>query len=240
MNSALLDSYDVVPIEAVLATRRGTCQRYQTPSVGSSVPPRLGSLRNLWRGWVCRSKARMAASVDPDGRGARVLVSRASSFHSTWSARTMIRMAGAVRRPMSDAVTFRWREAGVPVGTLCRSTTLNPLRSAMISHRKNLGSILSEFWRRVSIERSATDRLVALREYAEVQVKTTRDYGRVRRGTMGFEKAVGHCFACGLRQAIVRHHVVQVQHGGRNRKRNLVHLCRECHAYVHRWKSKSV
>lgn len=37
-----------------------------------------------------------------------------------------------------------------------------------------------------------------------------------------------------LRASICGHHIIQIQHGGRNRKRNLVLLCRECHALVHK------
>ncbi len=40
------------------------------------------------------------------------------------------------------------------------------------------------------------------------------------------------CFACGKRFDH-RHHIIQIQHGGRNRKRNLVLLCRGCHSEVH-------
>ena len=41
------------------------------------------------------------------------------------------------------------------------------------------------------------------------------------------------CFVCGNRFNH-RHHIIQIQHGGRNRKRNLVLLCRECHSLVHK------
>lgn len=42
------------------------------------------------------------------------------------------------------------------------------------------------------------------------------------------------CFACrGVGE--VRHHIIQIQHGGLNSKKNLVTLCKGCHAEVHPW-----
>lgn len=42
------------------------------------------------------------------------------------------------------------------------------------------------------------------------------------------------CFVClGVTQC--RHHVIQVQHGGDNRKSNVVGLCHRCHKKVHPW-----
>jgi 5-methylcytosine-specific restriction endonuclease McrA len=49
----------------------------------------------------------------------------------------------------------------------------------------------------------------------------------------------GNCFACGSR-ADCRHHIIQLQHGGRNKPENLVSLCDDCHAEIHPWlKEKS-
>ncbi len=31
------------------------------------------------------------------------------------------------------------------------------------------------------------------------------------------------------------HHVIQIQHGGRNDKRNLVPICNDCHCKIHPW-----
>ena len=42
------------------------------------------------------------------------------------------------------------------------------------------------------------------------------------------------CFACGGRSH-VRHHIIQLQHGGSNKKRNIVRLCHDCHAEIHPW-----
>lgn len=42
------------------------------------------------------------------------------------------------------------------------------------------------------------------------------------------------CFCCGAR-AQVRHHIIWIRNGGRNHKRNIVPLCRDCHAEIHPW-----
>lgn len=40
------------------------------------------------------------------------------------------------------------------------------------------------------------------------------------------------CFVCGSKPD-VRHHIIQLQNGGINSKRNLVSLCNRCHAEIH-------
>lgn len=42
------------------------------------------------------------------------------------------------------------------------------------------------------------------------------------------------CFACRGR-AEVRHHIIWIRNGGRNHKKNIVALCRPCHAEIHPW-----
>jgi 5-methylcytosine-specific restriction endonuclease McrA len=34
---------------------------------------------------------------------------------------------------------------------------------------------------------------------------------------------------------LVSHHIIQLQHGGSNRKANLVRICEWCHAAIHPW-----
>lgn len=42
------------------------------------------------------------------------------------------------------------------------------------------------------------------------------------------------CFVCG-KDAECRHHIIQLQHGGRNMHDNVVGLCNRCHAEIHPW-----
>lgn len=41
------------------------------------------------------------------------------------------------------------------------------------------------------------------------------------------------CYCCVKNHAVVRHHVIQLQHGGRNRRNNIVPLCNNCHIKLH-------
>lgn len=52
-----------------------------------------------------------------------------------------------------------------------------------------------------------------------------------------------HCFCCGISRnsvRLIRHHIVQVQNGGSNTKRNLVAICQHCHASIHPWLPKPI
>ncbi len=44
----------------------------------------------------------------------------------------------------------------------------------------------------------------------------------------------GVCFVCG-RTANDRHHIVQLQNGGINSRKNVVSLCYGCHGKIHPW-----
>jgi 5-methylcytosine-specific restriction endonuclease McrA len=43
------------------------------------------------------------------------------------------------------------------------------------------------------------------------------------------------CWACSKQPAELRHHIIELQHGGRNERENLVALCNFCHSRVHNW-----
>lgn len=43
-----------------------------------------------------------------------------------------------------------------------------------------------------------------------------------------------YCFACGG-NAQIRHHIILIKHGGSNSGKNIVRLCKECHAEIHPW-----
>lgn len=44
------------------------------------------------------------------------------------------------------------------------------------------------------------------------------------------------CFVCSGK-AQCRHHLIQLQNGGINSKKNLISICNDCHAKVHPWLS---
>jgi hypothetical protein len=45
------------------------------------------------------------------------------------------------------------------------------------------------------------------------------------------------CFIC-LERSQIRHHMIQLQHGGTNSYRNITTLCHRCHADIHPWLRK--
>lgn len=44
----------------------------------------------------------------------------------------------------------------------------------------------------------------------------------------------GICFVCG-KPATERHHIIQLQNGGINSKKNVIPICRPCHCKIHPW-----
>tara|TARA_B100000749_G_scaffold257283_1_gene226519 strand:- start:980 stop:1393 length:414 start_codon:yes stop_codon:yes gene_type:complete len=43
------------------------------------------------------------------------------------------------------------------------------------------------------------------------------------------------CFVCGEPDVTQRHHIIQIQNGGRNCKRNVIPICNKCHSRIHPW-----
>ena len=56
-----------------------------------------------------------------------------------------------------------------------------------------------------------------------------------RRANRRGRSLVGQCWACNIWADVFTHHIVQLQHGGWNHPRNLVRICRACHAAIHPW-----
>lgn len=85
-------------------------------------------------------------------------------------------------------------------------------------------------------------KLEKLRLLAEEQLpsrKTTtlaQDRAKFEKVKRARHKRTTHkfCFGCGG-EANVRHHIIQLQYGGVNSKRNIVSLCWGCHAAIHPW-----
>jgi len=85
-------------------------------------------------------------------------------------------------------------------------------------------------------------RLNKLKEYADVKIpwKTNKIKNRIKfnatkESLHGSHKHLNRkCFVC-LGQAHCRHHIIQMQNGGLNSKKNLVSLCHECHSAIHPW-----
>jgi hypothetical protein len=87
-----------------------------------------------------------------------------------------------------------------------------------------------------------TEKMNRLKQMAEVVIRynqqQTLEYRRERfnaaKQSRHLLKGYPDCFVCGD-PATERHHIIQLQHGGINSKRNLVSLCHGCHCQIHPW-----
>lgn len=78
---------------------------------------------------------------------------------------------------------------------------------------------------------SVDGRLQYLKQWAAVKMPPFRKVKRLRM----VSRLVGPCWACRSFEALVSHHVIQLQHGGNNDVRNIVLICEWCHAAIHPW-----
>lgn len=98
-------------------------------------------------------------------------------------------------------------------------------------------------WFQAQKTRTRGERLAVLQALAAVRftpdpyqvfdpVRMRRHYERRKAaGRLNFKRRI--CWVCHGPDAEHRHHVIAIAHGGRNRKSNLVPLCRACHCDVH-------
>jgi len=105
----------------------------------------------------------------------------------------------------------------------------------MAIERNEHNALLAKFWGNIQ---NRGDRLQWLRKAADWKVESTSRYIDVRRGSSRLPKADGVCFCCQRRPATSRHHIIQIQNGGRNITKNIVSLCASCHRAVHPWMKK--
>jgi HNH endonuclease len=101
--------------------------------------------------------------------------------------------------------------------------------------------VLLLFWRHFKAARTVEMRIQLLRELAEVvrykPVPKTLDLHRRKfdKKKHRLARLTGKDCAVCMSPANVRHHIVQLQNGGINHRKNLVLLCNRCHAEVHPW-----
>jgi 5-methylcytosine-specific restriction endonuclease McrA len=108
-----------------------------------------------------------------------------------------------------------------------------------------MARLLAEFKQRTATCSTKAERLALLQDFAERRIESgdgprqssphhRRARFEVRKNRGAYDCMGAFCWVC-RDPSEVRHHVVQLQHGGRNRKDNIVVLCRVCHALVHPW-----
>jgi hypothetical protein len=108
--------------------------------------------------------------------------------------------------------------------------------------------VLTRFWSRFGDRRKSgvgfeqVDKLRALRELSFVVIpykaqkilpKRRKQFDESKLKLHPFRR-FGICFVCG-QPANDRHHIIQLQNGGINSKKNLVSLCCGCHGKIHPW-----
>lgn len=88
----------------------------------------------------------------------------------------------------------------------------------------------------------AKDKLDEIKRMAGIKIPYKKQTARAHRrevfnevkGTLCRQKIGSPCFVCG-KSGFARHHLIQLQNGGINSRRNLLILCDPCHALVHPW-----
>jgi hypothetical protein len=86
------------------------------------------------------------------------------------------------------------------------------------------------------------ERLKALTDYTQIVIgwktntyKKRFEFDKIKKTLHRSELKINtKCFVC-LGHAHCRHHIIQLQHGGLNQKKNIVSLCSGCHAEIHPW-----
>lgn len=118
---------------------------------------------------------------------------------------------------------------------------------AVVTHPNIIhNEILKTFWskfggvRNVGIGYKKKAKIEALRWALnfKIKYKSGRSTQEVRRSFDKYSKNryrnSGLCFAC-LARGYARHHIISIDNGGRNVKKNIVILCQQCHALLHPW-----
>lgn len=96
--------------------------------------------------------------------------------------------------------------------------------------------LIHQFWEKVTNE----NKLSLLKEMAEIVfyhprtvVNLRAHFDRIKKRWRKYKTEKG-CFVCSSKATIL-HHIIQLQNGGNNSRRNIVGLCCKCHAEIHPW-----
>lgn len=92
---------------------------------------------------------------------------------------------------------------------------------------------LDEFWRQIH---AGADKLALLRAFAEVALVRPAEWkpAEIRADFERLRFGQDQCFVCNFAE-VQHHHIIQIQHGGSNNRRNFAALCERCHGAVHPW-----
>jgi hypothetical protein len=84
---------------------------------------------------------------------------------------------------------------------------------------------------RLAFLRRMASKVIGVRTFVELN-KARKDFDRNKINSLPLsEKKM--CYCCVKNQAVLRHHVITLLNGGRNKRNNIVPLCNQCHVKVH-------
>ena len=112
----------------------------------------------------------------------------------------------------------------------------------------DLKQVLQTFWdifggiKNDGSKQNYAKKLFVLQDYAKKTIYRKKYRGQKERKKFDYIKKKRHslkthsiCFLCSENEAEVRHHIILLKNGGTNCKKNVISLCRECHALIHPW-----
>lgn len=120
------------------------------------------------------------------------------------------------------------------MGWVATTTAATLLDITLEPSRQSVTSLLRTFWAEVQ----QSNRLDLLQRYAELRptLRTVRSPQAIRREhnakRLTRQWRGKPCFVC-AELASQEHHIIQVKHGGTNRRDNKVWICTPCHRQVH-------
>ena len=92
-----------------------------------------------------------------------------------------------------------------------------------------------------TLPKTRTPRLAFLIKWSHVQCRADKGLPaqerrrRFNRSPRARKLDSLNCWVCARAVTLVRHHIIQIQHGGGNWHINVIGVCEACHAEVHPW-----
>jgi len=108
---------------------------------------------------------------------------------------------------------------------------MNSFHKSVIKMRREMKTLLKE----------PATRLAFLIKWSDVRCKADKGLPpqerrrRFNRSTRARKLDSLKCWVCVRAVKLIRHHIIQIQHGGGNWHINVIGICEGCHAEVHPW-----
>lgn len=126
------------------------------------------------------------------------------------------------------------RQAGVGIRLLSHRQALRDWAMKNKSFHKLVLKMREEM-KNLSTHQARLNFLIRWSNVVARKQATTLQARRAAFNRMPRPQAEAPCWCCARVAELVRHHVIQLQHGGGNWHLNIVPICNGCHAAVHPW-----